>query len=186
MTDREKYKQAFGVLHASKEIDLEVNMKTIYFKKTAALCLAAVLIIALSVSAFAVGKVIFGWGGNMEIRNDENGSAVYVMTDSLTEPVKIVNGRIIFIVNNENIDISDMVSTATAFRYSYTDDDGLIHEWVVGMNGEEPEHYGYAEYIRDAEGNWLGGYNARTNSNPDGTTDAAWLESARREMNCPW
>ena len=81
----------------------------------------------------------------MEIRNDDNGSAVYVMTGNLTEPVKIENGRLIFIVNNENIDISDMVSTTTAFRYAYTDDDGLIHEWVVGMNGEEPEHYGYAE-----------------------------------------
>ena len=181
MTDREKYRLAFGVLHASGKISLEAEMRTFNFKKAAALCLAAVLICALAVTAYAYGASIYGWGGNMEILANENEHFVVVHTDDLKEPVVFEDGRMIFIVNGEHIDITDTVTYTEAYRYRYIDNDGYIHDWLIGLNGDELENYGYAEYISTKDGNWQGGYSARVN----GST-VPWLDNAKAEMDCPW
>ena len=55
---------------------------------------------------------------------------------------------------------------------------------MLGLNGEELEHYGYAEYLKTDT--WQGGYSARVNINADGTTEAQWLEIWKAENDCPW
>ena len=105
-------------------------------------------------------------------------------TDNLTEPVQIRDGRMWFVVNGENRDITDEVSQMEAFTYTFMAEQGITHYWVLGLNGEELENYGYAEYLKSDT--WQGGYDARVNSNPDGTTDAVWLERWKQENNCPW
>ena len=42
----------------------------------------------------------------------------------------------------------------------------------------------YAEYLKSDT--WQAGYSARVDINPDGTTDAVWLERWKQENNCPW
>ena len=121
----------------------------------------------------------------MEITDHGNGVEIVVNTDELTEPVEIRNRRMYFIVNGENIDITDQVSQTKAFTYQYVDNQGITHDWVVGLNSENIENYGYAEYLRSGDV-WQGGYDARVNSNADGTTDARWLESWKTENDCPW
>ena len=189
MNNREKYKKAFFVLKASTQTDWEAIMEQNNQKKprknaVMLLLLAAVIsLLTITVSADSV-RQLFGWGGNMEITDHGNGVEIVVNTDELTEPVEIRNGRMYFIVNGENLDITDQVSQTKAFTYQYVDNQGITHDWVVGLNSENIENYGYAEYLKTDT--WQGGYSARVNINADGTTDARWLESWKTENDCPW
>ena len=190
MNNREKYKKAFSVLHASETTDWEAIMEQNNQKKprknaVMLLLLAAVIsLLTITVSADSV-RQLFGWGGNMEITQyDDGGAEVRIHTEKLTEPVEIRDGRMYFVVNGENLDITDQVSQTKAFTYQYVDNQGITHDWVVGLNSENIENYGYAEYLKTDT--WQGGYSARVNINSDGTTDARWLESWKTENDCPW
>lgn len=199
MTNKEKYKQAFSVLHASENINLEENMNTEKSfrpsQKLVSICVCAAMMLAMGVVAYAYGveiiNRIWGWGNNFEItqginENGENTTTSILYTENLTDPVVVSKGKMLFIVNNEKIDITDQVSPNEAFRYEYTDDEGNIHFWLVGLNSDEIENYGYAEYIKDANGEWAGGYSARVNQEADGSTSAQWLEIAKSDMEIPW
>ena len=190
MNNRDKYKKAFSVLNASTRTDWEAIMEQNTQKKhrknaVKLLLLAAVIsLMTITVSADSV-RQLFGWGGNMAITQYDDGAEVRIHTDKLTEPVEIRDGRMYFIVNGENMDITEQVSQPRAFTYSYEDAQGVTHDWLVGLIGEELEDYGYAEYLKSG-GVWQGGYSARVNINADGTTEARWLEDWKAENNCPW
>ena len=158
-----------------------VHMKT---KRIVTLALAAALILTFGVAAYAAENPIFGWGNNVENQATKTDrgveTTIRVHADNLTEPVSIENDRVYFIVNDEHIDITDHISETKAFIYSYSDEDGVVHYWIVGKNGPELWHYGYAEYLQPPEGDWMGGYVARTNGN-----EAPWLDSAREEIGFP-
>ena len=81
-------------------------------------------------------------------------------------------------------DVCWVITGQTNFTYQYVDNQGITHDWVVGLNSENIENYGYAEYLKTDT--WQGGYSARVNINSDGTTDARWLESWKTENDCPW
>ena len=193
----EKYKQAFSTLHAAGNISWEEGAKKSTFRprrRLASVALCAALLLALCVSVYAYGgitKRIFGWGNNLEItqETDAEGNTVSITilhTDALTDLVTVTDGKMIFIVNGEAIDITDQVSQTEAFHYEYTDEEGSTHLWLVGLNSPELENYGYAMYIRAADGTWLGGCSARVNCKPDGSTEAEWLERGRAELKIPW
>lgn len=212
MTNKEKYKQAFGVLHASGTIPLGesrknsditdlgkgmvINMKRKSFtSKFAAACIGVAVVLAAGVTAYAYGgeliSNIFGWGGNFEIREtvDENGDTMtegILYTEDLTEPVVIQDGRMIFIVNDQQTDITTLVSETKAYMYEYTDEEGNTHIWLVGLNSDSIEEYGYGEFIKNVDGEWVGGYSAGINLEEDGSTSAQWFNDAKRELNIPW
>ena len=199
MTNKEKYKRAFSALHASENISLEVDKdmknKRVFNKKIMAVCTCCLAMFGVGATVYAhnyqIINKIFGWGNNLEITQevDENGetSSISILhTDNLTEPVKIDDGKIYFVVNDEKIDITDKISETTAFEYEYTDDEGNTHIWFVGLNSDNIEDYGYAEYIKNIDGDWTGGYSARVNIESDGKTNAEWLENAKSEKTSPW
>lgn len=199
MTNKEKYKRAFSALHASENISLEVDKdmknKRVFNKKIMAVCTCCLAMFGVGATVYAhnyqIINKIFGWGNNLEITQevDENGetsSILILHTDNLTEPVKIDDGKIYFVVNDEKIDITDKISETTAFEYEYTDDEGNTHIWLVGLNSDNIEDYGYAEYIKNIDGDWTGGYSARVNIESDGKTNAEWLENAKSEKTIPW
>ena len=199
MTNKEKYKRAFSALHASENISLEVDKdmknKRVFNKKIMAVCTCCLAMFGVGATVYAhnyqIINKIFGWGNNLEITQevDENGetSSISILnTDNLTEPVKIDDGKIYFVVNDEKIDITDKISETTAFEYEYTDDEGNTHIWLVGLNSDNIEDYGYAEYIKNIDGDWTGGYSARVNIESDGKTNAEWLENAKSEKTIPW
>ena len=198
MTNKELYKQAFGTLHfpdTAGPIEYKEGRHFRPSRRLALMCTCALLVMGLTVTAFAYGEQvlghIFGWGNNMELTTgvDEKGEAfsrVVVHTDDLTDPVRLEEGRMIFIVNGEELDITDEVSQTKGFRYEYSDEAGNTHLWLVGLNSEERANYGYAEYIKDASGTWTCGYSARVNIEADGQTTAQWLEIAKSELDIPW
>lgn len=199
MTNKEKYKRVFSALHASENISLEVDKdmknKRVFNKKIMAVCTCCLAMFGVGATVYAhnyqIINKIFGWGNNLEITQevDENGetSSISILhTDNLTEPVKIDDGKIYFVVNDEKIDITDKISETTAFEYEYTDDEDNTHIWLVGLNSDNIKDYGYAEYIKNIDGDWTGGYSARVNIESDGKTNAEWLENAKSEKTIPW
>ena len=199
MTNKEKYKRAFSALHASENISLEVDKdmknKRVFNKKIMAVCTCCLAMLGVGATVYAhnyqIINKIFGWGNNLEItqevdKNGETSSISILHTDNLTEPVKIDDGKIYFVVNDEKIDITDKISETTAFEYEYTDDEGNTHIWLVGLNSDNIKDYGYAEYIKNIDGDWTGWYSARVNIESDGKTNAEWLENAKSEKTIPW
>ena len=121
----------------------------------------------------------------MDITRTDDGVITTLHTDSLTDPVEISDGRMVFIVNDEHLDITDQVSETTPFLYQYTDEDGNVHHWIIGLNGPGLEHFGWAEFICSADGTWLGGCSVRTNLDENGI-GPKWLESGKATIGIPW
>ena len=201
MNNHDKYKMAFSVLQMPGNSNFEPEKTRIprysAVRRTAAACLCTLVVLSLGVLTYAYGEQIvrevLGWGGNMKMTesiNAENGETeklVTVMTDSLTNPVEIKNGKIYFVVNDEHIDITDSVSESDPYVYNYKDQDGYTHYWIIGLNGPEPEYYGYGEYIKDSDGSWVTGYTARINLDPDKELPG-WLTQGKLIIggDCPW
>ena len=196
MSELERYKACMDQLHAPEALYEKVWSMTKEHEKRpitgrrAVLALAAVLVllIALGAGAYASGRSLYGWGGNFEVRSrDADGEVLtesILHTENLKEPVEYENDRMIFIVNDEHIDITDSVSEDFPYIYDYTDEEGIVHYWLIGMNGPEPWHYGYAEYLYRPGDGWLGGYSARTNLDPENIP--GWMTAGRELLNHPW
>lgn len=200
MTNKELYKQAFGTLHFTDTVPLSTNCRKQGnrfrpSRRAVLVCTCVILLMGLTMTAWAYGdqvlEHIFGWGNNMELTTgmNEDGNTfswVLVHTEDLTDPVRLEEGRMIFLVNGEELDITDQVSQTKSFRYEYIDEAGNTHLWLVGLNSEELANYGYAEYIKGASGTWTCGYSARVNIEEDGTAAAQWLEIAKGELDISW
>ena len=63
------------------------------------------------------------------------------------------------------------------YIYQFTDEEDVLHYWIIGKNGPELEPYGFAEYLHPSESEWTAGYVARTNGNT-----APWLDKAKEEL----
>ena len=195
MSDFRDYNNYMDKLHAPASVYTEVWNMTIEKEKKAVrhycrpillLAAALILLLAVGLTAYAMGPSIFGWGGNFEVRRGEQGEYLEAVlhTENLTEPVRFEDGRMIFIVNGEEIDITDAVSETEAFTYQYTDSEGITHGWLVGKNGPEPTNYGYGEYLGRDEG-WFTGYTARVNLDPD-SGGPLWLQNGKAALGVTW
>ena len=195
MSEFKEYKNYMDQIHAPASQYTEVWKMTIeketkqarhYCRPALILAAAVVLLLAVSLTAYAMGPSLFGWGGNFEVRRDEQGETMEAVlhTEKLTEPVRFEEERMIFIVNGEELDITDQVSETQAFTYQYTDAEGITHGWLVGKNGPEPTNYGYGEYLASDKG-WFTGYTARVNLDPD-SDGPAWLRNGKAELGVTW
>ena len=195
MSEFKEYKNYMDQIHAPASLYTEVWKMTIeketkqarhYCRPALILAAAVVLLLAVSLTAYAMGPSLFGWGGNFEVRRDEQGETMEAVlhTEKLTEPVRFEEERMIFIVNGEELDITDQVSETQAFTYRYTDAEGITHGWLVGKNGPEPTNYGYGEYLASDKG-WFTGYTARVNLDPD-SDGPAWLRNGKAELGVTW
>ena len=195
MDERERYKRAFSVLRTFAVIDPEAEMKhrRNYKKKLVTVCVCAMLVLALTASAFAVGgdtlKRILGWDSHIEISEYENeeGQTLESIHYGISEPVRIEDGRMYFIVNGENEDITDIVTKGETYSYTYEDGEGYTYLIFIGLNSTELESYGYAEFIKTSEDGWRGGHahNIAYTDNGEGEV-CLWLEQGKEEYHLPW
>ena len=173
------------ILMAEKNTADRTQRSHIKARRGITIALAAALVLALGIGTYAVKPSIFGWKGNFEIRETEKGTESYLYTDHLTDPVELEDERLWFVVNDEHIDITDLISEDEPFLYNYTDEEGIIHYWIVGKNGPKPGNWGYGEFLYQPGANWIGGYSARANLDKEGH-GPAWLEKGKEELNIPW
>lgn len=111
-----------------------------------------------------------------------------------------VDGRLYFVCNGENVDITDLISMDEPFIYSYTDHEGIQHCMAVGRLDDEPyqnikESVGWAIWYRnmeeaEAEGalpqdGWIAGssWGHWCNALDE---EYGWHEAAQREFDVSW
>lgn len=122
-------------------------------------------IVALAVMMLTL---MFIAGGNVRVYT-ENTPAVYR------------EGRLYFTANGENVDITDKISNTKAFTYTYEDDRAITHYLLVGGSRER---YGYAEFMREDSGCWIGEYRYGNAIGKQGSP--IWLKNGKKELGIPW
>ena len=152
---------------------------------------AALLVCALSVTAFAYGGRIvsnvyhFVSGGIVEQGIDENGdnyASGSVDTSTPVAPAEIgEDGRLYLIANQKNLDITDLCSYTIPYIYDIIGEDGLRHAIVIGGNLDA---IGWSEFIWDENG--LPAAGSSDFGTSGGRDDAPWLNEAMKTLNLPW
>ena len=140
---------------AQKELEestMRSNEKT---RRPLAAIAAVCAVLALSVTALAssgLAERVFHMftGDTITVTENEDGS-VSADFDGETpaSPVETRDGRLWFIANGEEIDITDQVSSETPYLHECLDADGQRHLFIIGG---EPDAIGWAECMVDAGG----------------------------------
>lgn len=103
--------------------------------------------------------------------------------------VRIKDDRMYFIVNNEEIDITDLCSEETAFVYVLEDQTGILHYFIVGGTADD---WGYEEILADpGDGSGLprmiGGHGFNTQDMDEDLNfiDEAWVTDGYAKIGFP-
>lgn len=165
------------------------------WKKAAAFAVMLALVLVLSPTARAamedwVVKYFFP-GSDITIyeKTDANGNVVGITgVDTEAPPfARIVNGRLYFFGNNEEIDITDEITEESPYFYTYVDDYGLTHAMAVGYSGSI-ENYGIYEFIwEDVNGqrDWITG-TGRNFLSIETETRYPWVDIVWEHLDIPW
>ena len=161
---------------------------------TAAAVLAMLLLISPQARAAVEGwvmKYVFS-GSDLTIyqQTDPQGNVTGIMATVDTEApafAQIVDGRLYFLGNGENLDITDEIAEDNPFFYTYVDNYGLTHAMAVGYSGSI-ENYGIYEFIwEDVDGqrDWVTG-SGRNFLSSETETRYPWVDLVWQELNVPW
>ena len=134
----------------------------------------------------------------LRITEGENHVEAEVNTGAVPTWLQEVDGRLYFVGNGENIDITDQISMDEPFTYAYTDAKGIRRHIAVGRLDDDPyvsiqQSVGWAVWYRDMneteEGMRFTGWISGTSSghwNNAADEEYGWHESARRLFDVPW
>ena len=161
---------------------------------TAAAVLAMLLLISPQARAAVEGwvmKYVFP-GSDLTIyqQTDPQGNVTGIMATVDTEApafAQVVDGRLYFLGNGENLDITDEIAEDDPFFYTYVDNYGLTHAMAVGYSGSI-ENYGIYEFIwEDVDGqrDWVTG-SGRNFLSSETEARYPWVDLVWQELNVPW
>ena len=184
-TNKDNYRQAFSSLHSRKEIDL-IRSRRVRMKPALSAGLAMAIVVGCTtavLSRFEVISSFFTFSNNASIatvvQDGQEGTLVILHTEDLTPPAEFRDGRLFFTAYDQEIDITDVVSTQECFIFPH-EQDGQTAYVVVGLNDDNnPSNFGFAEYYRTKDG--MVGYSAMTNTEKDGK-GLPWLEKAKSQL----
>ena len=161
---------------------------------TAAAVLAMLLLISPQARAAVEDWVVkyFFSGSDLTIyqQTDPQGNVTGIMATVDTEApafAQVVDGRLYFLGNGENLDITDEIAEDNPFFYTYVDNYGLTHAMAVGYSGSI-ENYGIYEFIwEDVDGqrDWVTG-SGRNFLSSETETRYPWVDLVWQELNVPW
>lgn len=134
----------------------------------------------------------------LRITEGKNQVEAEVNTGAVPQWLKETDGRLYFVGNGEEIDITDQISMDEPFTYAYTDTGGIRLHIAVGRLDDEPyvsiqQSVGWAVWYRDmneAEDGmqftgWIGGTSSgHWNNTAD--EEYGWHETAQRLLDIPW
>lgn len=113
-----------------------------------------------------------------------NGEAI-----STGDPAEVRDGRLYFIANGEDIDITDLCSMDTAFIYVMQDRTGTLHYIFVGGR---PDNWGYGSImkkpgnLRNPEGEWIGGGGHNHCGRESNWEPYGWYLDAKEKIGHPF
>lgn len=96
-------------------------------------------------------------------------------------PVKLDGEKLKFIVNGNEIDITEKISNTIPYIGGYTDEQNVTHKFIVGGKPIE-EGYGYEEHLFDGNGKFVGaaGYYGSKMTGIDDGNEPEWLVVGKR------
>lgn len=195
MTNKSRYKQAFSVLHASNDINMEVLMMKKEKNKNgilknigiAAASLALLFVCSNGIVYAATGST---WVSQIVNFTTANGSEVEIVQDdnSISYTIDrggqessgytlVQNGRLYFVLGDIKEDVTDKCSDETYYQYEYTDDRNMRHVILVGGT---VTNAGWAELIFAEDGTYI--FNQM---NVDGANDPVWLLEGMHDQGVP-
>lgn len=164
------------LLERQKE-NLFMNEKTHSFKKYRVLVVAVIAVLALPLVGFAYGNQIIKLlgGGNIEQGRNENGED-FISTDTgfVSDPFRIKDNQIYFILNGLDTNITNQCSESSYFKYETTNEDGYRNVVIIGGTAD---NIGMAEFVWDENGEFKG-----SNASYNTEEEPQWLKSATKEL----
>ena len=156
-----------------------MDIKLLKNKKSRFVLIAAIIALSfIVIVGFAYANQIIGLltGGYIEIGKD----FVSITTYDDNIPYEVREGKIYFILNNLNKDITGYCSDETYFEYEWFGENGWRHVVVVGGTHDNP---GWMEAIWDENGNKVA-----TSSMHNGDETPMWLINSRTNLDLlpPW
>lgn len=126
-------------------------------------------------------------GGLTVVQQLEDGMGIISKGSSLHLYAENRDGRLYFIANGENTDITDLTSLDAPYIHTYTDAEGVEHLVIVGGT---PENFGFHEFWResgapDSPRAWIGGQGENYLDMETGSV-YPWLAKAWEELDIPW
>ena len=115
---------------------------------------------------------------------DEDGAIL-----ATTDPAEVRDGRLYFIANGEDIDITDLCSMDTAFIYVMQDRTGTLHYIFVGGR---PDNWGYGSImkkpgnLRHPLGEWIGGGGHNHCGRESNWEPYGWYLDAKEKIGHPF
>ncbi len=111
------------------------------------------------------------------------GKTTIEMNATENPPVKLVGGKLNFIVNGNEIDITKQISDRVPYISEYVDEQNVVHIFIVGGEPTE-ECYGYEENLFDGEGKFIGasGYYGSKVEGIGSDDEPEWLVVGRNKI----
>lgn len=177
---------------------MRLNIKKLFKMNRAAIAITAFLICLLSITTVAYAATngqIFDYvysffsGGGIRYEEGENGESATVVTsggDDGAAPAVMENGRLYFVVAGNRVDITDRISEEKPFLFEVTDNQGIIHKYIIGGLPQE-EHFGYQEFLFDEKGDCLGssgcyGSQIKEVVEESSIEDIPWLKNGKKQL----
>lgn len=161
------YKRTFDAIHLSTEHQQQIRSELVSnlakrqeenknikpnIKVKHIFVAAAIAVMMLALAGFAFGSQIIHLlsGGQFVNGIDEDGNHFTSMeTGFVKEPVEIRNGRIYFILDELDLDITEYCTKETYYQYERIDNEGNRNIVIVGGM---PDNLGWAEFVWAIDG----------------------------------
>lgn len=132
--------------------------------------------------------VYISYGGLVAYTGDEETFDFEAVKSNDTLPAEVRDGRLYFIANGENIDITDRCSMDTAYIYTLEDDGGVLHYIIVGGT---PDNWGYQIFMNDPSRgedpySWVAGAAANHCGEASNWEPYGWVVDAKERIGHPW
>ena len=150
---------------------------------------AAAVAVILTIGALAASDILscttYLTGGQATVRDGNDGYLYFEITgpsDPDFSPVEVRDGKVwLTTETGQALDITGQFSETEAYVYTYTDENNLIHDVLVGGT---PDNYSCFEFLYHQDGSMdsvLGTYP----DGYDGFHEPAWLIAYRQEQGIP-
>jgi len=154
-----------------------VSIKSRSIKKIIVAAVVAVFMLSLlTIVGFAYGSQIIQLlgGGRIEMGRTADGEYITVSTAFESEPVEVRDGKVYFVLDGSNTDITSYCTEETYYLYEGAADNGYRSVVVVGG---APDNLGWAEFVWD-ENDFLFASNMTYNPVDEDGQKPIWLELA--------
>lgn len=129
------------------------------------IAIAGILLVSGFVSATTISYASDGkyfnylytfFNGSGVTYQEDNGESSMTVEMNATEnpPVELINGNLYFIVDGNEIDITNQISDSKPYIGEVVDQQGNVHKFVIGGKAVEGE-YGYQEFIFSNTGEFI-------------------------------